>query len=162
MSAEIIEKRICLECKFLDSNIMDHLLQELKKTCENECSEKYGYILNINKIIKIKDHKIGRANCGNIFIINFEAEILKPDLGNKFIAKVCMIYKDGIFVIIKNKQKMLIPRNNIIKYNFNEHNNTYINKNDNNDTIKINDEIQVIVTASKYNKKNFSCFGSIV
>jgi DNA-directed RNA polymerase subunit E'/Rpb7 len=159
MSTELIQRRISLESKHLDSKLYDNIFNKLKTTTKNDCTQEYGYILDIIRIVNIKNHKIGRANSCNIFNIEFEAETLKPEPGKKFRGKVCMIYNDGIFVIIKNKQKMLIPKNLLTDYDFIS--NTYVNKKTEK-TIHVDDEIDVIVTACKYNKKSFGCFGSIV
>jgi DNA-directed RNA polymerase subunit E'/Rpb7 len=159
MSTEIIEKRIALESKYLNSELYKNIFDKLKNITKDDCTQDYGYILDIINVISIKNHKIGRANGCNIFTVEFEAKTLKPEPGKKLKAKVCMIYNDGIFVIIKDKQKMLIPKNLLSDYDFIS--NTYVHKETKN-TIHIEDEINVMVTACKYNKKSFGCFGSIV
>jgi DNA-directed RNA polymerase subunit E'/Rpb7 len=160
MSTTIIEKRLCLDCKYLNADIKKNILEKLREITQNDCTKNYGYILNIINIIEIKEHKIGRANCSNVFMIKFEAETLKPEVGKKLNGKIIMIYKDGIFLIIKDKQKMLIPKNLLNDYEFDDETGTYKNKNTNK-IVKIDDDINVIVTASEYNKKDYSCFGSI-
>ena len=75
------------------------------------------------KIIKINDiisHEISRANTDNIFNVDFDVEILKPEKGLEVEGVVCMVYKDGIFINILDKQKMLIPKSNLQKYKFND------------------------------------------
>ena len=75
---EIIEKRIVLESKLLDKNYKSHLLSKLKSTMISDCTEEYGHIIDIIKIIDIISHKIDRTNSDNIFNVRFEAETLKP------------------------------------------------------------------------------------
>ena len=154
-----IEKRICLHSKYLDSNIKKHLLNKLKELSEGSCSKDHGYIINIKQIIDIIDHEIGRSNTDNIFNIKFEADVLKPEPNCELSGKVCMIYKDGIFINIMDKQKMLIPKNNLQDYTYDENQKIYYNDDK---TIKVGDEITGIVTATRYINENYSCFGSIV
>lgn len=155
-----IEKRICLDSKYLDNKIMVHLLNQLKEITNDKCTQEYGYILKINKINKIISHEIGRANTDNIFNINFEADVLKPEKGMKTNGKVCMIYKDGIFIDILDKQKMLIPKTQLTNYTFNNDMKNYVDTKGNH--ININDEINVMIIAVSYNGKKYSCFGSII
>ena len=154
-----LKKRILLESKYLSSDINKYICQNLIKITENECSKDYGYIIEIIKIIDIQEHEIGRVNFDNIFTVLFEAKILNPVPDTEFDAIVCLIYKDGIFVNIHNKQKMLIPRKNIEEYDFNEVKNRYETKTS---QIKLDDKVRVKITASQYRKKSFSCFGTLI
>ena len=160
MTKVTIEKRVHLESKFLDCDIVNHLFQKLQRITSQECSKKYGYILDIDDNIEIISQEISRANTDNIFFVRFQAEILKPVAGDRMLGTVCMVYKDGIFIIIKNKQKMLIPKIFLKEYTFNELEGFYMND-IGSKLIKEGDEIGAIVTAAQYNKNNFSCFGSL-
>lgn len=151
----IIERRIYIEPKYLDTNLMEHLLKKIKEITTNECTKEYGHILSVNKLVEIT------GNIDTIFTVKFEATTLKPEPGKKFDAVVCMVYKDGIFVNIAGKQKMLIPVSNLVNYKFNEAENVYINTETKN-KISIGNTISIQVTAAKYNNQNFSCVGSIV
>lgn len=163
MDTTIIEKRICLESRFLDSNYEQHLLNKANQDTKNECSQKYGFIIRIVKIDKILDHEINRVNADNVFTVKFEAETLKPEPDKIFRGSVCMVYKDGIFINVLNKQKILIPAYVLAdNYSFNEEKNLYISNNDPDDIIKEGTILNVKITASQYNNLNFSCFGTIV
>jgi DNA-directed RNA polymerase subunit E'/Rpb7 len=160
MEKIFIEKRICLHSKYLDQDIQKNIFLKLEELTNNECTKEDGYIININKDIDILDHKIGRANTDNIFTIKFEATILKPKEGLKVTGIVCMVYKDGIFINILDRQKMLIPKAKLQDYNFDENKKQYTDKNKN--IIKLGQKIEAIMTGVVYNNKTFSCFGSIV
>jgi len=149
----IIERRLYLEPKFLDENIMNHLLKKISVTTIGECTKDYGYILSVNKIVKILNNE------DTFFTVLFDADTLKPETGGKFDGIVCMVYKDGIFVNILNRQKVLIPSVTLKNYSFDEILATYVGNNRN---IKQGDKITVIITASKFNKKGFICVGSLV
>lgn len=153
MTNVTIKRRVYLEPKYLVKNIMEHLLTTLKKNVVGECTKEYGHILSVERIVKIIDNQ----DC--IFTILFEANTLKPEAGKKLTGVVCMIYKDGIFINVKEKQKMLIPALTLKDYKFDQVSRTYINGTN---KIEEGDIVEALVTAARYNNKNFSCFGSIV
>ena len=160
MKSVILEKRICLHSKYLDSNIKNHILSKLNELVNDKCTQEYGYILKIERLIEIIDHEIGRADSNNIFNVKFEAHILKPEPGLLITGKVCMIYKDGIFINILDKQKMLIPKNKLINYTFYEIDSSYIHNTDKSNIIKIDDTISAVISVVGYNNQSYSCFGS--
>ena len=157
MITTTLNRRICLDSKYIDQDIMTHLLNNLNTTINNHCTQKYGHILKIVKIIKIINHEISRVNTNNIFNVSFEAQIFKPEPGVEIEGVVCMIFTDGIFVNVLDKQKILIPKSNLEDYTFVD--DTYKSKND---TINDGDTLKIKVTASRYNNLSFSCFGTIV
>ena len=161
MNTVTIVRRICLPSRYLDSNIMSHLLREVSETTNQECSKNYGYILSVKGINKIVNHKIGRANADNVFTVEFEAVTLHPKPGMKVQGTACMIYKDGIFVNSMDKQKMLIASTSMIideNSGFDDITGTY---NISGRTIKVGDKIMVEVTASQYSNGFFSCIGTL-
>lgn len=148
----LIERRIYLEPMYLDENIMEHLLQKVIQTTCGECTQEYGYIISIKRIVKILNNE------DTIFTVLFEADTLKPDVDSKLSGVICMVYKDGIFVNVADKQKILIPSSTLSNWKYDEVQSTYSKKHS---TIKVGSNISVIVTASKFNKKGFICVGSI-
>lgn len=139
---------------------MDHLLSKITELTYGNCTKEYGYILKIIKINFIISHEISRANTDNIFNVDFDVEILKPEKGLEVEGVVCMVYKDGIFINILDKQKMLIPNSNLQKYEFNGDLKIY--ENEDGETIKMNDSIKAVITAVSYSNQKYSCFGSII
>ena len=150
----IITRRIYLEPHFLDQDIMKHLLAKIVKITDTECTKEHGHILSVKSLIKVVNIE------DTIFIVDFEAEILKPTIGDKLSGIVCMLYRDGIFLQISDKQKMLIPSPSLsVKgYVYDEIKQMYSNENK---KIKEGDKIDANVTASQYNKKKFSCIGCL-
>lgn len=148
-----IRKRIFLESKYLDKKIKQHLLSKLREKMYNECTNDIGYILHIEDDIKII------SNINNVFIVEFNAEIFKPEPNDEYDSKICMIYKDGIFVDIKDRQKMLIPASSLKDYTYNDENNTFYK-----DDLHLSkdDIIRCKISAVRYNNRKFSCFGSLV
>lgn len=155
-----LQKKITIESQYLDSNIKENILKKLKIITNNECSKEYGYYINIIKINNILDNYIS-SNCENIFIVEFDAEILKPEIGKKYEGKVCMLFGGGIFLNVLNRLKILIPLSTITDYEYNPLKNNFTNKK-NGKVIILNDDLKVIISGTKYSKQNFSCFGKLL
>jgi len=154
-----IERRVCIEPQFLDSNIMQHLFDKLKRSVQNECTKEYGYIIKVESIIEISDNWISSANSDIVFNVVFEAETLKPEIGLQLQGNVCMIFPNGILLDIQNKLKFLVPLESLKGYELNsvgmcyEKGGTKINK---------GDELTVEVVEIKYKDRSFMCFGNLV
>ena len=159
METILLEKSVNLDCKYLDNNIEDHLLEILKQNILYKCTQENGYILNIDKIDKIISHSIERANGENIFVVSFFADVFKPKENMQIEGNVCMIYKDGIFIDIMNRQKMLIPRSNLTDYEYQEKEKIFKNDNIN---IKNGDIVKAIITNVGYSNNKYSCFGKLI
>lgn len=128
-----------IRIKYLDNTII--------YTVKPEC------LLNKTRIL---DNYISGVNSSIIFIVEIDVDNLKPELGDIFSDKVCMIFSGGLFVDVKNKMKVLIPSNSLSKIG-----ETFVDNKNN--IIKNNDIIKVKIIGVKYSttKKNFSCFGEL-
>ena len=148
----LIRRRVCLEPRFLDSNIERHILDKVSEDVAEECTQKHGYILEVSRLVRIVSSE------GTIFIVELEAETFKPVGGAKVEGTVCMVYQDGIFINIRNKQKMLIPTSSLPEHMFDEIGRAF---HVGDTKITVGDTIRAVVTAAKYSNGKFSCFGSL-
>lgn len=155
----IIERRICLEPNFLNSNIMNHLLEKIKESTINECTKENGYIIDVTRIIEVKDNWISAANSDIVFNVVFEAITLKPEIGKQLEGEVCMIFPNGVLLDIQNKLKFLIPLSSLEGYEFNKKR-MYYEKG--NKKIEKGNHLTVEVAEIKYKKQSFMCFGNLV
>lgn len=150
-----ITKRVVLPPKYIDSKIKKHIKHLLNTyTNKDKCCKEYGYLLNIKKVISITCIE------DNIFQVIFDAECLKPEIGVGSNGTVWRIYKDGIFVNIKERQKMLIPAQHLSQHSFDDSTQSFVS-NTGGETIKEGDDIDVVVTNLQFNNGKFSCFGSL-
>tara|TARA_Y100000389_G_scaffold199548_1_gene238153 strand:- start:1440 stop:1922 length:483 start_codon:yes stop_codon:yes gene_type:complete len=154
-----IRRNICLDHKNMNKNYKDFLLSKIKKITKNECTKKYGHIIDVKEIKEILDNKISAAKSSLIFDLIFIADILKPEIGKEIMATVCMITENGIFLEVHEKLNILIPLNELTEYKLQD--DKYINKK-NKKSIKYNDTIKVGIKAVKYYNQNFSCIGYII
>ena len=157
ITKKIIEKKVYLKYEYLDKNYKNNILTNLIEITKNLCNKEHGYILKINKIIKIKENNI-TSNGELEFLLDFEADTLYPEKDKIFEGNVCMIFSAGIFVNIKDIFKILIPLNELKNYVYDNTENKFVKDNK---IIKVGDIIKVIIIDTKYSKKSFSCFGKI-
>ena len=161
MEKIIIQKQVCIEPKYMDSDIMSHITNELSRSCCKDCTKDYGYIIKINHIIKIIDNYIN-MDSNIVFDIKFEASCLNPKPDKVLTGKVCMVFPDGVFIDVMKKMQILIPKQFIEGFTFNKKTNSYVK--DDNDQITISEgkQLRVSITASQYSNQKFSVFGKTV
>lgn len=158
MALKQIRKRLFIEHNYLDNDIINHIYIKLCETTQDECDKEIGYILKINKNIKIIDMFSSPVNGDIIAIIDFEALTLKPETGQILKGIICMIFSNGIFVNVENKQKVLIPLTNLKEFKYDNQSKTFY---DDNTVLKSGDIIEFIIEGVKYSKNSFNCFGRI-
>lgn len=159
MNTVKIVRRICLEPQFLNSDIMKNLMNKVVDSTKDECSKATGHIIRVNKIVRVLDNKIANSNSDIVFTVEFEADTLLPKDGMIVNGKVCMVYKDGVFIDIEGKQKMLIPSTSLEGYNYDDILNSF-EKDES--VIKLDDVVRAKITATRYDNHSFSCFGSLL
>jgi DNA-directed RNA polymerase subunit E'/Rpb7 len=148
-----IQKRIYLEPKYLTQNIEKHLANKVMNITQNECTKEYGYIIDVKSITNYENVE------DTIFIVDFVAETFKPVVGAVVSGSVFMVYKDGIFITVENKQKILIPAITMKSYKFDATKKEYTNGSV---VIREGTIINAKITAVKYTKNGFSCCGIIL
>lgn len=155
MQTVTIERRVCLEPRYLDSNIHLHLLTKLEDSVRNECTHENGYILRVHKIVDIPSHSIANANLDIVFTLRFTADILRPQVGMVLESKVLKVYPQSIFVIAENRQRMVIPADTLGKqYKYKSDDGVYASKKR---TIRAKDTVRVEITDLMYEKHTFMC-----
>lgn len=140
----------------LVSNMDDLLEYKIKEKYEKSCDKDYGFIL---KIENIKDNYTNIINSlGNgeiLYKICFICLVLKPIKGLTLTGKISMIFRHGIFANV-DKIKVLIP---VSKLNNWEFKNDAFEKDQK--ILKVDDIIQIVISDVRYEKKIFSCIGSL-
>lgn len=158
----IIEKKICLDPEYLSRDYNKHLFEKVNLLAKSECSMENGYVLSVKRIVKIKDNYISNVSCELIFVVLYEAEVLKPDIDSVFNDKVCMIFNGGVFLNVRDKFKVLIPTSSLEDHSFDAATKTFVHDRNKEISIAVGDTLKVKITGMKYQKKNFSCFGEMI
>ena len=155
-----ITEDIPIECKYLDSNIKEHCFNILKDIMNGYCGFKYGYILEIKKVISLGENKISSANSLAVFNVTYEADTLKPVVGSILKGIVCLVLQngDGIMVDVYNKMQILIPSSNMKPFVYTKDRFELSNEK----FISVGSNIDLEIVASKYEDKKYSCIGKII
>jgi DNA-directed RNA polymerase subunit E'/Rpb7 len=153
-----------LNPKYLNGDIYKFLLEELKGKIKKECTNEYGYILDIYRIIRVIDgFNISPINCDVICDVEFEAEILKPKVNDEYEGKVCVILpKVGVLIDVQECLKILVKSNSLSDYTYNSTNNSYIHNKQKEKHIVIGNVIHVRLRGVKYTEHKFCCFGDFI
>ena len=162
MGIEILKQRLVIENCYLGKDLQSSIFTRLKEVAENECSKEFGYIIKVNKLIKIVDNYISNVNSELIFIVEFEAETIKPEIGSIYEDDIFLVLRGGIFFHISNKFKVLIPPNSLDDYTFNADKKSYVNKNDSSIVLSKGEKCKIKITGIRYMNKKFDCFGELV
>jgi DNA-directed RNA polymerase subunit E'/Rpb7 len=104
-----ITRPVSLPSRYLTSKYKEHLLATIVKHTDNECSLKYGYILKVTALEKILANGVAPGSSENVFIVNFSADVIKPDIGKVVAGVVCLIFDGGILVSVADRFKVTIP-----------------------------------------------------
>ena len=157
----IITRRVTLESRYLDRDIMDHLLNKLRRLTKGECTKEYGHILDVKRVVKIVKHWISSGDSTNVFILKFEANIFRPRKGLEITGIVHAIYIQGIFIRVTGGQMLLVPAPTLTDYTFVEEDSAYVN--DCGYEIVAGDEVEIVITDTEFKnqKQTFNCIGSL-
>ena len=155
-----IQQTISLEAEFYDSNIEKHILNKLKSTMEGTCTLKYGYILQVLKLINIYNNSVVTSNPNTLFFVKYNASILKPKEGLELSGRICMVFPNGILADVENKVNIFIPITNMKDYTFNDTEKKFVCEG-NSVSYEEGMIIDIIITSIKYEKKNYIIIGKI-
>ena len=161
MGKQILRQRLVIDNCFLGRNLQSSIFKRLKEVAENECSKEYGYIIKVNRLIKIIDNYISNVNSELIFIVEFEAETIKPEINSVYEDEIFLVLRGGIFFDVNNKFKVLIPPNSLSNYIFNSDTKTYVSH-DGNFKLSKGTRCKIKITGIRYMNKKFDCFGELV
>jgi DNA-directed RNA polymerase subunit E'/Rpb7 len=157
MAIKEIERVVTVNPSLLNSDLSANLLQLARELTAGKCSKEDGYILKINKILRVVDNYISSSNSSVFFVLKLEADVLKPEMGDVMSGKATMVLQQGIFIDVQGKFKVLIPANQLTDWEFDKTKSVYKKG----DTVyKIGDSIQFKVVASRYEKSSFRCIVS--
>jgi DNA-directed RNA polymerase subunit E'/Rpb7 len=89
--------------------INDGLLEKFKARYENTCSKSYGYILEVNRIIRTVSSKLSIYNGNLIMECEIEVRCLLPQVNAIVSGLVKQVFNQGIIVMVQGCMKAFIP-----------------------------------------------------
>lgn len=164
MQTLTLQKKISLSPKDVSSKDADKTLEErvynrVEELFKNSCSKTNGYIIGIDRNVKILDNEIGIGGT-ILFLVELTVQALKPEKGQVIQGTVCVVFEEGIFLEVQecNKMKVLVPQSKLEKYEFNKSKELFQKGKK---TIQKGDVITVKLEQIKYDNTGFSCIGHL-
>lgn len=158
-----INKWIGIKPNMLGPNFQSNVKKQLESVLTETCTKDHGYILKVLEMQKINDNYISNSNSDIMVSINCSVESFNPsDIVDNLKSKVCAIYDNGTLVEVHGIQKVLLPVSTYSsQYVHDKFKDALVDKN-NNKEIHVGDEIDIKITATKYEDHKFSCLGVII
>ena len=151
MNIQTIDKRIIIEPALLNDDVKKLIKQKIMK---EQCTERYGYIIDIIDIISYST-LLSRNDGSNIVNTKVKVNTFTPFIGLCCKSVVNMIFPQCIFAEYMNI-KIVIPASELLNF---EYNNQVYKKDE--FVIKIGDILEIEITNVRYKNKNFSCIGKL-
>ena len=176
----ILTKDVMLEPKHLTPGIHDFVYDLVKKKYEKTCSDEYGLVISIDRIIDM-DNIINKDSIFITFMVTFEAHTLKPVVGMEISFVPILLIPKGIFGKMYDFINFFVPDLSLVEsgYNHVESDNSFtrveiveeiVKKNKRN--VKVNREIRhsitkdstvkVVIKQIKYDTIKYNCIVGLV
>ena len=154
----IITRQLKLDPKFIDGNII-HKLVELVKMFEGTSSKQDGIIRCVNYLKRIVTNEISKTTGSVLVTVEIDVDLVHPKVGDIFKMTVIKIDPKALFVE-GEMLKAIVATDNINGFVFNKATETFYNTTTSKH-IKIQDVVNVTITAMKYANNMFKYVGKI-
>lgn len=159
---QCITLRFCLTPEFFDANYKTHLLRAIRERYENKSFKEFGYILEILGIHKIINEEIMSMVPNVFFMVEVDARLYRPQVGDHLDVKIDKIFHHGIF-IMEDKVRILIPIALCAKHEVQKDFSSFFLLNtETQKTFRKDDSLTVELVEVRFEKDGFSCIASIV
>lgn len=138
----------------LNSDIVKTIIYLFRQKYENTCDEKDGFITRIDKISNLSN-VIGKDSCHIQFSATLHVRVIKPEKGLSLLFSPSLIMQKGIFGKLYDTISIFVPESYMKDWTFT--NDCFIKNSSENDTIKKNKPLRVIVMDIKFNNTKYNC-----
>lgn len=158
MNNVAIRDTINIEPKDLSGNLNDILYEKLCQKYLNKCNNENGYILAIQKHIKVLSNMIIRTNIE--LVIEFNALTYKPVVSTIVDGIITNICSDGLTANVYEKMDVHIPIETMTNYDFKT--TFFVSKQNKKQTIVKGTKVKIRIESVKYESHIYGCIGEIV
>lgn len=153
MSKELLlSKEIELHPQYLNKDIKQHIINKIKE--KNECTEEYGFIVDVKRIERITSLPISGVTKFPVFKVDFTAITLIPEVGKEFESTITRIFETGLFIEC-GVIKVFVPYTELKGYNYGDKSFKKGKK-----EIKVDQMIKVLIKNINYSEEE-NCFKCI-
>ncbi len=160
MTRYTLKTSFVVEPMYLDQNIKQVVETKLREHVIGTCDRSRGYIEDVIEIVEY-DNYISNATSQVIYVVIYTAECVKPSIGDKVLARVLNISSDGIFCLIYDKCRTLIPMTKLHdRYSRTVTKEGTIESKE--DVIRVGDNILVEIINTRFDNKQYSCIALVI
>jgi len=161
MSNTVIQRQFSLEPRCMNAVYRRHLYKKICQTLLHKCDKTYGYILEIDENFEIVSNTFSAAGQGVFFDVKLTAKTLKPEIGDAYVGKVCMVMPQGVFVLVE-QMKIMVPKDRMAGFEHQKGEACFAKgKGTVRKVIQLGSRIRVTIDLIKYEKQTFGCIGSL-
>ena len=139
-----------------------NLTEAVEKSLVGKCIKEYGYVMRIDKFMKIVDQQITRLD-GNIrFHLDIQVTSILPVIGEKIEAVIEMIFPHGVFCS-HHAMRMMLPINRCAEYTLrHEFSTISLYRPSDGHVLRKTDCIPVVIEDIRFENDLYSCIVSMV
>lgn len=151
----VLYSKVCIKPYQINNDLYLNLKNNLKKNKEKRCNE-YGYITKIYKILDFSDGEVIPENfdASVIYNVSFSCRLCKPKLSQKIICKIAFINKLFIKTINGPIISVTLVKSEDVSNNFTINNLNEIIYKKNNNILKPDDYVTLLIKGIKYESKD--------
>ena len=151
----VLYSKVCIKPYQLNNDLYLNLKNNLKKNKEKKCNE-YGYITKIYKILDFSDGEVIPENfdASVIYKVSFSCRLCIPKLNQKIICKIAFINKLFIKTINGPIISVTLVKPGDVSNKFNINNLNQIEYKKNNEILKPNDHVILVVKGIKFESRD--------
>ena len=151
----VLYSKVCIKPYQLNNDLYLNLKNNLKKNKEKKCNE-YGYITKIYKILDFSDGEVIPENfdASVIYKVSFSCRLCLPKLNQKIICKIDFINKLFIKTINGPIISVTLVKPGDVSNKFNINNLNQIEYKKNNEILKPNDHVILVVKGIKFESRD--------
>lgn len=157
MDYKVIQKKIAIYPNCLNKDIDQHIYDKLRLLFDNSCSKEHGYILNIDRDIKVLENEVGIGGT-TMFMVEIKVKTLKPFVDQVVEGSVCGVYEEGILIDVEGKMNVLIRSDRLENYTYCKYDESFVHGKK---KIEKGDKLWVKIKQIKYDKNSYKCIGDL-
>ena len=153
-------KVICINSNAMDQNILKYVLYLLKEKYEKKCDKIDGYILSIDKLLKL-DNIINKDSCSIYFTATLLITVVKPEKGMELVFVPSMIISKGVFGKLAKYDSIsfLIPDSHMKEWTFQD--GIFAHRDHPEKKISKDTPVRVVIDDIKFNQTKYNCVCSL-
>jgi len=153
-------KNIIVYPSELGSDLESFLVKKIREKYENTITKDEGYIFRVGDGVRILSNHISPGTGYEVvFKVQFNANVLKPEIGDIVEGRIIIVDERGIFVSVEDRMNVLVPVSRLNDFSFDKHKKEFTGSSGK--SLKLGNEIKTKIVAIRYDKK-FNCIGELV